>query len=157
MTPPYQVLTSYYDDIRTTKLVEQVRNARTVTPADHEYDAAATLREALRRFARRTELETRERGLTPRAYQLLLMVKTGRRGRGRASLDELEERLQLGKSTITELVLRSEDAGLVRRELDRTRRRAISVRLTAAGESQLADLVVALGDERKRLLELLRR
>ena len=127
-----------------------------VMPTDLDYDDAATLREALRHFARRTELEARQRGLTPRAYQLLLMVKTGRRERGRAGLDELEERLQLGKSTITELVLRSEDAGLVRRELDRTRRRAISVRLTAAGERKLADLVGVLGDERKRLLELLR-
>lgn len=151
------MLTSYYDVVRITKLVINVRNAGAVTPADQEYDEAATLREALRRFARRTELLTRERGLTPRSYQLLLMVKTGRRERGRASLDELEERLQLGKSTITELVLRSEDAGLVRRELDPTRRRAISVRLTRAGERQLADLVVALGDERKRLIELLRR
>jgi DNA-binding MarR family transcriptional regulator len=115
------------------------------------------LREALRRFARRTELETRQRGLTPRAYQLLLMVRTGRRKSGRASLDELEDRLQLGKSTITELVLRSESAGLVRRELDPTRRRGISVRLTAAGERQVANLVLALGDERKHLLELLRR
>jgi DNA-binding MarR family transcriptional regulator len=89
-------------------------------------------------------------------YQLLLMVKTGRREHGRASLDELEERLQLGKSTITELVQRSEDAGLVQRELDPTRRRGISVRLTATGERHVADLVVALGDERKRLRELLR-
>lgn len=134
-----------------------MKNTQTVTPADEEYEAAATLREALRRFARRTELLTRERGLTPRTYQLLLMVKTGRRERGRAGLDELEDRLQLGKSTVTELVLRSEDAGLVRRELDRTRRRAICVVLTLAGERRLADLVVALGDERKRLLELLRR
>lgn len=134
-----------------------MKNTQTVMPADQEYEAAATLREALRRFARRTELLTRERGLTPRTYQLLLMVKTGRRERGRAGLDELEDRLQLGKSTVTELVLRSEDAGLVRRELDRTRRRAICVVLTLAGERRLADLVVALGDERKRLLELLRR
>ena len=134
-----------------------MRNARTATPTERDYDAAARLREALRHFARRTELETRERGLTPRGYQLLLMVKTGRRERGRAGLDELEERLQLGKSTITELVLRSENAGYVRRELDPTRQRAISIRLTPAGERKVADLVVALGDERKRLLELLRR
>ncbi len=127
-----------------------------VPPSEQDYDAAAMLREALRRFVRRTELETRQRGLTPRAYQLLLMIKTGRRERGRASLEELEERLQLGKSTITELVLRSETAGLVRRELDPTRRRGISIRLTAAGERQLADLVSVLGDERQRLLELLR-
>lgn len=128
---------------------------RIAKPAE-DYGAAADLREALRRFARRTELITRAHGLTPRSYQLLLMLKTGRQEAGRASLGELEERLQLGKSTVTELVLRSEDAGLVRRELDRVRRRAISVHLTESGEQRLADVVLALGDERSRLVELLR-
>src|SRR5438132_5810746 len=126
-----------------------------MTPTAEDYDRAAALREVLRLFARRTEVVTRADGLTPRSYQLLLMVKTGRRERGRASLAELEERLQLGKSTITELVLRSEDAGLVRRELDRNRRGAISVGLTEAGEQRLAKVVAALGDERVRLLDLL--
>ncbi len=120
-----------------------------------DYGEAAFLREALRRFARRTELVTRAHGLTPRTYQLLLMLKTGRRAAGSAGLGELEERLQLGKSTVTELVLRSEDAGLVRRELDRTRRGAISVRLTPAGARRLAKVAAALGDERARLAELL--
>ncbi len=120
-----------------------------------DYREAAILREALRRFSRRTELVTRANGLTPRSYLLLLMLKTGRDEAGRAGLAELEERLQLGKSTVTELVLRSEDAGLVRRELHRTRRNAISVCLTPAGARRLAKVVDALGDERKRLLELL--
>jgi len=83
------------------------------------------------------------------------MLKTGRRQAGRAGLGELEDRLQLGKSTVAELVLRSEDAGLVRRELDRSRRGAISVRLTPSGSRRLAKVVAALGDERTRLAELL--
>jgi DNA-binding MarR family transcriptional regulator len=120
-----------------------------------DYREAAYLREALRRFARTTELVTRANGLTPRSYQLLLMLKTGRQESGRAGLGELEDRLQLGKSTVTELVFRSEDAGFVRRELDRTRRGSISVCLTPAGARRLAKVVSALGDERKRLLELL--
>jgi DNA-binding MarR family transcriptional regulator len=125
------------------------------SPDGPDYTNAAALREALRRFARRTELVARANGLTPRTYQLLLMVKTGRQEAGRAGLGELEERLQLGKSTVTELVLRSEDAGLVRRELDRARRGSISVRLTPAGARRLAKVVAALGDERARLAQLL--
>jgi DNA-binding MarR family transcriptional regulator len=132
-----------------------VKELQGVSPPSLDYREAATLREALRRFSRRTELVTRANGLTPRSYLLLLMLKTGRGETGRAGLGELEERLQLGKSTVTELVLRSEDAGLVRRELDRTRRNAISVCLTAAGARRLDKVVGALGDERKRLLELL--
>jgi DNA-binding MarR family transcriptional regulator len=129
----------------------------TPTPGVEEYASAAALREALRRFARRTELVTRANGLTPRSYQLLLMLKTGRGAPGRAGLGELEDRLQLGKSTVTELVIRCEEAGLVRRELDRTRSRGITVRLTRAGDRALAVVVAALGDERHRLLELLGR
>jgi DNA-binding MarR family transcriptional regulator len=132
-----------------------VRKLQRIHEETPDYGNAAALREALRRFARRTELVTRANGLTPRSYQLLLMLKTGRREQGRAGLGELEERLQLGKSTVTELVLRSEDAGYVRRELDRTRRGAISVRLTPAGARRLAKVVSALGDERARLAELL--
>jgi DNA-binding MarR family transcriptional regulator len=132
-----------------------VKELQGISPDDPDYAKAAALREALRRFARRTELVTRANGLTPRSYQLLLMLKTGRRQAGRAGLGELEDRLQLGKSTVTELVLRSEDAGLVRRELDRSRRGAISVRLTPSGSRRLAKVVAALGDERTRLAELL--
>jgi DNA-binding MarR family transcriptional regulator len=132
-----------------------VKELQGVSPPPLDYREAAILREALRRFSRRTELVTRANGLTPRSYLLLLMLKTGRGETGRAGLGELEDRLQLGKSTVTELVLRSEDAGLVRRELDRTRRNAISVCLTPGGARRLAKVVGALGDERKRLLELL--
>jgi DNA-binding MarR family transcriptional regulator len=119
-----------------------------------EYAEAAALREALRIFSRRTELATREVGLTPRIYQLMLMVKTPRNGDA-AGLAELEERLQLGKSTVTELVMRCEDRGLVRRELDRDRRRGIRIRLTAAGARRLERVVAQLGDERRHLLALL--
>jgi DNA-binding MarR family transcriptional regulator len=124
-------------------------------PSTDEFQAAARLREALRSFHRRSDDASAAAGLTTRTYQLLLMVKTARSGNGHASLRELEERLQLGKSTITELVLRTESRGLVRRELDRERPGAISVRLTPAGERRLASVVAELGDERRRLAELL--
>ena len=125
------------------------------TLRDRDYLEAASLREALRAFARRTELATREEGLTPRVYQLLLMIRTTRNGEAGAGLAELEERLQLGKSTITELVTRCEDRGLVRRELDRDRRRGIRIRLTPAGARRLDRVVASLGDERRHLLDLL--
>jgi DNA-binding MarR family transcriptional regulator len=124
-------------------------------PTQNAYEAAAQLREALRNFQRQSDLATAARGLTSRMYQLLLMIKTARNGDGRASLRELEERLQLGKSTVTELVLRTEKRRLVRRELDRDRPGAITVSLTPAGERRLAEVVGELGDERRRLTDLL--
>jgi DNA-binding MarR family transcriptional regulator len=124
-------------------------------PTVDDFARAAELREALRRFQRTTDDTTAAAGMTARTYQLLLMIKTGRSGNGRASLRELEERLQLGKSTVTELVLRTERRGLARRELDRDRPGAISVRLTSAGERKLAQVTTELGDERERLIDIL--
>ncbi len=114
---------------------------------EREYARAAELREALRLFQRRTEEVTHAHGLTPRTYQLLLMLKTARNGDGRATR----------KSTVTELVLRTEKRGLVRRELDRERARGISVVVTPTGARRLAAAVADLGDERKRLFDILGR
>jgi DNA-binding MarR family transcriptional regulator len=120
-----------------------------------EYAQAAALREALRAFQRASEVVTGRHGLTSRTYQVLLMIKTGRTGTGYAGLTELEERLKLGRTTITELVLRTEERGLVRRELDPNRRRGIRIGLTADGERRLAKACAELGNERRRLLKLL--
>lgn len=83
------------------------------------------------------------------------MIKTARAGDERIGLGELEERLQLGKSTITELVLRTERRKLVRRELDPKRGRGISIQLTPAGERRLAEALAGLGDERRQLVKVL--
>jgi DNA-binding MarR family transcriptional regulator len=122
-----------------------------------EYARAAALREALRLFQRRTEEVTAAHGLTPRMYQLLLMIKTSPSSEEKTGLTELEGRLQLGKSTVTELVLRAEKRGLVRRDLDRGRGRGISISLTATGQRRLARALAELGDERRRLINVLRR
>jgi DNA-binding MarR family transcriptional regulator len=124
-------------------------------PTVEEFARAAELREALRHFQRAGDDITAAAGLTSRTYQLLLMIKTGRARHGRASLRELEERLQLGKSTVTELVLRTERRGLVRRDLDRDHPGAITVHLTSAGERKLTRVTAELGDERRRLIDIL--
>jgi DNA-binding MarR family transcriptional regulator len=140
---------SYYEHCRTPRM------AVLKPPTDEDYARAAELREALRRFQRRTDDITASHEITARAYQLLLMIKTARGGNRLASLSELEDRLQLGKSTVTELVLRSEKRGLVRRDLDRRRPGAITVALTRAGERRLERVTAELGDERHRLIDIL--
>ncbi|CAN5123137.1 hypothetical protein BH18ACT12_BH18ACT12_22710 [soil metagenome] len=85
------------------------------------------------------------------------MIRTSRSGDERAGLSELEERLQLRKSTVTELVRRAEKRGLVRRDLDRERGRGISISVTPAGKRKLAATFSELGDERRRLTDILRR
>jgi DNA-binding MarR family transcriptional regulator len=118
--------------------------------------AAARLREALRRFLRESERLTRKHGLTTQRYELLLAVSTPRQAGRLASLAELTERLSLAPSTVTELVQRSEDQGLVRRELQPENRRAVYVAPTREGTRRLTTAAAALEDERHRLISVLK-
>lgn len=60
-----------------------------------EYQRAARLREALRRFNRPSDEITRRHGLTSQRYELLLMIKTASDQSERASLRELADRLEV--------------------------------------------------------------
>ena len=81
-------------------------------------------------------------------------MKTGRDGTGRATLGELAERLALAPSSVTELVARSEALGLVRRELDPSRRRVVFVAVTPEGDRRLGAVVDELEGERAALAEI---
>ncbi len=78
--------------------------------------AVAEFRTALRRFARRSERVARQYGLTPQRYLLLLMIKGAADGKEQSTVTELADRLQLAQSTVTELVRRAEETGLVARD-----------------------------------------
>jgi DNA-binding MarR family transcriptional regulator len=123
-------------------------------PTADGYRHAAELRSALRRFLRQSDAVARRHGLTTQRYELLLMAKTGRDGAERATLGELAERLALAPSSITELVARSEALGLVRRELDPSRRRVVFVAITAEGDRRLRAAVDELEGERAALAEI---
>src|SRR4051794_20999473 len=98
----------------------------------------AEFRAALRRFLRTTERNARAAGLTPQRYLLLLMIKGARDGSERSTVTELAERLQLAQSTVTELVRRAEETGLIERERSAADGRVAFLRLTAEGERRLA-------------------
>src|SRR6187401_2445138 len=83
-------------------------------PSD-DYAGAAEFRSLLRRFLRRSEEVSRKHGLTPRQYLLLLMIKASEGTSEPATIGRLVERLALTQSTVTELVQRAEEAGLVTR------------------------------------------
>src|SRR5436190_21560489 len=100
--------------------------------------AVADFRAALRMFLRRTERVARRSGLTPQRYLLLLMIKGAPDGSEQSTVTELSERLQLAQSTVTELVSRAEEAGLVEREQSTADGRVAHQRLTEAGERRLA-------------------
>jgi DNA-binding MarR family transcriptional regulator len=113
----------------------------------------ADFREALRRFLRTSERVARQSGLTPQRHLLLLMIKGARDGSEKSTVTELAERLQLAQSTVTELVSRAEDAGLVEREQSQSDARVAHLRLTAQGEDRLERSFTALATERAQLRE----
>ena len=125
--------------------------------ANDDYRRAAELRQALRHFLRESDRVTRGHGLTTQRYELLLMIKAARDGSERATLAELTQRLDAPQSTLTELVHRVEDLGLVQRELDPRNRRVIYLRLTPEGERRLSASVAGLAHERRQLISLLSR
>src|SRR5256885_12309762 len=102
-----------------------------------EVARVAEFRSALRRFLRTTERNSRAAGLTPQRYLLLLMVKGAEDGSGRSTVTELAERLQLAQSTVTELVRRAEEVGLLERERSPDDGRIAFLRLTPEGERRL--------------------
>lgn len=117
--------------------------------------ATAAFRASLRRFERTSEQIGLERGLTPRRYLLLLMIKGSPDGSERATVGELTERLQLAQHTVTELVARAEEAGLITREPSARDGRVCYLRLTEEGEKRLARAFIDLDTERRRLMAAL--
>lgn len=113
----------------------------------------AEFRSALRKFLRRSELVADSCGLTPQRYLLLLMIKGAPDGSGRSTVTELSDRLQLAQSTVTELVARSVDAGLIEREGSTSDGRVTYLHLTAEGERRLSCSFTGLDAERTALHE----
>jgi DNA-binding MarR family transcriptional regulator len=113
--------------------------------------AVADFRAALRQFLRRTERIARQSGLTPQRYLLLLMVKGAPDGSEQSTVTELSERLQLAQSTVTELVSRAEESGLIEREQSHTDARVAHLRLTEEGERRLLLAFTGLATERSNL------
>ena len=118
---------------------------------------AAELRDALRRFQRRSDEILPTHGLTSAQYQLLLVVKTSESQTGGAGFAEISERLGVARSTATELVRRAELAALVERRLHPHDRRSLLVALTPHGSARLEAAVSDLHDDRVRLIAMLQK
>jgi DNA-binding MarR family transcriptional regulator len=111
----------------------------------------ADFRAALRAFLRKSERNARQSGLTPQRYLLLLMIKGAPNGREQSTVTELAERLQLAQSTVTELVRRAEETGLVEREQSSADGRVAYLRLTDEGEQRLMKAFTSNEQERQEL------
>src|SRR5438034_8978158 len=113
-----------------------------------EVARVAEFRASLRRFLRRSERNARGAGLTPQRYLLLLMIKGAPDHSEQSTVTELADRLQLAQSTVTELVRRAEETGLVERERSEVDGRIAHLRLTPEGERRLAKSFVSNEDRK---------
>jgi DNA-binding MarR family transcriptional regulator len=113
--------------------------------------AVAEFRAALRQFLRRSERAARLSGLTPQRHLLLLMIKGAPGGDEQSTVTQLSERLQLAQSTVTELVRRAEEAGLIERTQSERDARVAHLRLTPEGERRLKLSFTELETERAQL------
>jgi DNA-binding MarR family transcriptional regulator len=120
-------------------------------PTVEDVMAVADFRSALRQFLRRSERVARQCGLTPQRHLLLMMIKGAPGGDEQSTVTELSERLQLAQSTVTELVHRAEEAGLVEREQSPRDARVAYLRLTPEGERRLMESCTGLAAERDNL------
>jgi DNA-binding MarR family transcriptional regulator len=129
------------------------READHVSTADAIH--VASFRGALRNFLRASEEIAQSNGLTPRRHLLLLMIKGAPDGSERATIGELTERLALAQSTVTELVKRAEQAGLIEREWSPRDGRVAHLHLTGEGERLLARVFQSHEAEREKLRTIL--
>jgi DNA-binding MarR family transcriptional regulator len=105
------------------------------------YRSLAEFRHQIRRFLRYSEDATRAQGIEPQQHQLLLAIKGLPPGK-LPTIGELAERLQIKHHSAVELVNRLAERGDVIREIGKEDRRAVLIRLTAAGEGMLHTLTV---------------
>jgi DNA-binding MarR family transcriptional regulator len=106
---------------------------------------AAAFRSELRRFLHRTDAVAKRAGLTSQRYDLLLTVASV----GEVRITELCALLHLQQTAVTELVKRTEEAGLIRRRQSTEDGRVWLLELTAEGERRLMRAFAALREDRR--------
>ncbi len=130
-------------------------SARNRQPSADEYRAAAALRAQLRRFDQASEQTLRHHGLTRERYELLLAIKSAESSGSPATVSELTTALGVAQVSVSQLVRRVEDAGLLTREVSPVDARVRYLKLSGRGERQLARAVLDLAEEREKLAAVL--
>ncbi|MEI7430017.1 MAG: MarR family transcriptional regulator [Betaproteobacteria bacterium] len=112
---------------------------RTLPLDKRDFEILADFRHQIRRFLRFSEEVTRQHGVTPLQYLLLLQLK-GFPGRDWATVGELAKRLQAQQHGVVALISRCEKLGYVVRQQSTEDRRRIEVHLLEKGEAVIEKL-----------------
>ena len=119
-----------------------------------EIERTAAFRSELRRFLARTSAVTAAARLTAERYDLLLMIKAAETGAPDGStITILAKQLRLRQQAASQLVRRTEEAGLVERARSDTDGRVSCLRLTAEGNKRLMQAFRALHADRAAFAE----
>lgn len=127
------------------------KQATTSSPTAGEAARVAEFRVALRRFQRQTEVVARDCGITPAWYLLLLQIKGAPDLTEQTTVTALADRLQLAQSSVTELVSRAQQAGLLQRAPSASDARVVHLLLSPQGEKIFARAFRSLASEREAL------
>jgi DNA-binding MarR family transcriptional regulator len=130
-----------------------VSGKRRQSPAAGELERVAAFRAELRRFLLRTNSVATKAGLSSQRYDLMLMIRSA----GELRVTELCDLLQLQQTAVTQLVKRTEEAGLIERRPSPDDGRVWLLRLTAAGEERLMSVLASLREDADALSEALSR
>ncbi|MGH9597156.1 MAG: MarR family transcriptional regulator [Edaphobacter sp.] len=122
--------------------------------------AVAEFRHHLRAFLRFSEVVAEEAGLRAQQYQLLQVVGAAP-GEELPTIAYVANQLFLRHNSAVELVDRTEQQGLLEREVDPNDHRRILLRLTRRGEELMASLVILHMEQLKQwgpeMIDVLRR
>ena len=128
-----------------------VPSASTATVPLERIIRIAEFRACMRIFDRHVEQAARRNRLTPQRFLLLLQIEGAPESRQSVGIGELAERLQLSPNSVTELVTRAEEAGLVARAPSPDDARAVQLRLTRTGRQRLHGVLVEIEGYRDEL------
>jgi len=117
---------------------------------DEQYRRLLTFRTALRRFDHWSRAAAEEHGLTHTQHQLMLAVR-GSLTEGGPTVGEVAEALLVQHHTVTGLVDRVQQLGLVERVRSQVDARRVQLRLTAQGLALLHQLTAVHVAELKEL------
>jgi DNA-binding MarR family transcriptional regulator len=109
-----------------------------MTMDPERFKGLAGFRHGLRRFLAASEKISREAGVTPQQYQVLLAIKAA--DTDQLAVKDLAEELLLAPHAAVQLMDRLEKAGLAERRPSERDRRFVFVALTPKGDALIQDL-----------------
>jgi DNA-binding MarR family transcriptional regulator len=130
-------------------------DAQTPPLEDSEILAVASFRFALRRFEQHTDALVRACGLTPQRYLLLLAVRSAQVTVGYATVSTIARELLMPQTTVTDLVARAADVGLIAKDGHNTDARVVRITITGEGDRRLACAIRRLAGDRANLRQAL--